>query len=220
MKIIHTIYKFVNLYNNRIYIGYTSNWQNRLKNHQSRYQTINTAFYHAIRKYGWDMFSHEIIYQSLDKEHTLNEMEGYFIREYNSHIDDGHGYNMSYGGEGNKNYCIETRYKLGSANRGKTLKPRSEETKRKIGIANSKKKRTDAEKQHLRDINLGKKQSEECVLKRSKQYVVTNPNGESIVVHNLNKFCKENDLNQGAMSAIARGVLSKHKGWSCSFYSP
>lgn len=217
MRIIHSIYRFVNQNNNKVYIGYTSNWDSRLRDHQTRYSKLNTAFYHAIRKHGWDNFTYEVIYQSLDKEHTHNIMEEYFIREYNSHVDSGHGYNMSYGGDGNNGYCAETLYKMGSANRGKKRGPRTEETKQKIGFANSQKTRTEEEKQHLRNVNLGKKQSEKTVLKHSKSYTVVSPNGETLDIVNLNRFCKEHNLNQGAMAAIARGKLKHHKGWSCQF---
>jgi group I intron endonuclease len=215
MRIIHSIYQFVNQNNNKVYIGYTSDWNRRLQDHQKRYLTIDTAFYHALRKHGWESFTYEVIYQSLDKEHTHKVMEEHFIREYNSHIDNGHGYNMSYGGDGNNGYSAATRYKMGSSNRGKK-RPLSEETKQKIGIANSRQRRTEEQKEHLRNVNLGKKQSVETVLKHSKSYIVTSPDGVSTPIVNLNQFCKDNNLNQGAMAAIARGKPTKHKGWTCS----
>jgi group I intron endonuclease len=215
MKTIYSIYKFVNLINNKVYIGYTSNWANRLLEHQNRYAKQDTAFYYAIRKHGWNNFAYEVIYQSLDKAHTHKIMEEYFIREYDSHIDEGHGYNMSYGGDGNNGYCAETRFKMGSANRGKTRGPHSDDTKQKIGLANSIKKRTIEEKQHLSNINLGKKQSLETILKHSKSYIVISPEGKSTTIVNLSQFCRDNNLNQGAMAAIARGKLTQHKGWVC-----
>lgn len=219
MRIIHSIYRFVNQNNNKVYIGYTSNWDSRLRDHQTRYSKLNTAFYHAIRKHGWNNFTYDIIYQSLDKEHTHSVMEEYFIREYNSHVDNGHGYNMSYGGDGNNGYCAATLYKLGSANRGKKRGPRTEETKQKIGFANSQKTRTEEEKQHLRNVNLGKKQSEETILKHSKSYTVTSPEGVTFNIVNLSRFCKEHNLNGCIMGRMARGQINQqhHKGWSCSF---
>lgn len=216
-NIIYSIYKFVNKINHKVYIGYTSNWIARLKSHRTNFKKINSAFYYAIRKYKWENFTYDIIYQSLDKDHTLNVMEEYFIREYNSHVDGKCGYNMSYGGEGNNGFSADTRYKLGSANRGKKLGPLSEETKQKIGQANSQKCRTAEERQHLRMVNLGKRQSEETILKHSKSYIVTSPNGESYNITNLFRFCKQHCLSQSAMSAIARGRNTKHKGWSCQF---
>lgn len=214
---IHTIYKFTNILNSKVYIGYTNNIPRRLYYHKRNCKIQKSAFYDAINKYGWDNFHFEIIYQSLDGDYCHNIMEEYFIREYHSHIDEGFGYNMTYGGDGQKNPSAETRWKIGTANRGKKRNPLNEETKRKIGLANSKKKRTQQEKEHLRQINLSKKQSEESILKRSKSYIVIDPSGNYITVKNLNRFCKENDLNQGAMSSIARGLSNTHKGWSCKF---
>lgn len=215
---IHSIYKIVNQINGKVYIGYTTNPKSRLRTHKHNSKKLEGAFYSAVRKYGWDNFIFEIIYQSFDENHCHNVMEEYFIREYKSHVDEGFGYNMSYGGEGQINPSEKTRYKIGTANRGKKRNSLSEETKRKIGLANSQKKRTDKQKEHLREINLGKKQSEKSIAKRCKgPYIVVTPTGETINVLNLTQFCKINGLNQGAMSAIARGKLHQHKGWSCQF---
>lgn len=51
----------------------------------------------AIKKYGPENFVFEVIYQSKEKEHTLLEMEAYFINYYNTMKA---GYNMSIGGKG------------------------------------------------------------------------------------------------------------------------
>lgn len=45
--------------------------------------------------------------------------------------------------------------------------------------------------------------------KLSLEWQITSPNGKSFVVKNLNKFCKENNLDQGNMS---RNLV---KGWTC-----
>lgn len=214
---IYSIYKFTNKLNDKVYIGYTNNTKRRLYLHKRNSQIYKSAFYDAINKYGWNNFLFEIIYQSLDGEHCHNTMEEYFIRKYRSHVDEGFGYNLTYGGDGQKCPTTETRWKIGTANRGKIRGPLNEETRRKIGLANSKKKRTTEEKEHLRQLNLGKKQSDETVLKRSKTYIIVNPLGESFKIKNLNRFCKENNLNQGAMASIARGKNHQHKGWSCFF---
>jgi group I intron endonuclease len=214
---IHSIYKFTNRVNNKVYIGYTNNPQNRLRTHKHKSITSDTALYCAARKYGWDNFTFEVIYQSLDGDHCLNVMEEHFIKEYKSYVGMGFGYNMTFGADGQLNPTPETRYKIGSANRGKVRGALSEETKRKIGLANSNKKRTDAEKEHLRQLNLGKKNSIEARNNKSKLYTVTSPSGDSFDIVNLCQFCKDNNLNQGAMGAIARGKPSKHKGWSVKF---
>ena len=96
--IIYSIYKFVNTINGKCYIGFTQDIQKRLDNHKSYSKTKDTAFYRAVRKYGWDAFKFEILYQSLDQKHCLNEMEKHFILENNSYGIG--GYNSTKGGEG------------------------------------------------------------------------------------------------------------------------
>jgi hypothetical protein len=76
----------------------------------------NYKFYRAIRKYGWDNFEWTVIYQSKNKDHTLNEMESYFIKEYDSF---NNGYNSTLGGDGTFGLIL------------------SEEARKKISIGNS-----------------------------------------------------------------------------------
>jgi hypothetical protein len=38
----------------------------------------NIVFYNPVRKYGWNNFEWEILYQSKEREHTLNIMEPCF----------------------------------------------------------------------------------------------------------------------------------------------
>jgi group I intron endonuclease len=124
--IIYSIYKCVNNINGKVYIGFASNWQKRILRHKNCYKNSkeNKILYKSIRKYGWEKFQWEIIYQSKDYDYCLNVMEEHFIREYNSHYIDGNGYNMSYGGEGQK------------GNSSRTNMPHSNHTKIKISIKN------------------------------------------------------------------------------------
>jgi group I intron endonuclease len=94
----NTIYKATNKINGKSYIGFDSAWPKRMSRHlENANYNREGKFYDAIRKYGWDKFQWEILYQSEDKEHTLNVMETQFIREYNTF---NQGYNMTGGGEG------------------------------------------------------------------------------------------------------------------------
>jgi len=99
---IYRIYMATNLFNNKVYIGYSSNFQKRVKEHYNAALIKNSAlyFHRAIRLYGWENFKWEILYQSNDKNHTFNIMETHFIRKYRSFInyDDCNGYNMTEGG--------------------------------------------------------------------------------------------------------------------------
>lgn len=102
---IYTIYKATNKHNGKVYIGFSKNWPQRINGHNydRRYgNSSHKAFYNAIQQYGWDSFEWKAIYQSLDFEHTLTEMEPYFINEYRSWVrfEDSNGYNITRGGEG------------------------------------------------------------------------------------------------------------------------
>ena len=137
---IYTIYKATNLINNKVYVGYDSNWPKRKYEHKQDSKTSEQVFYRAIRKYGWENFHWEILYQSTEGLHTKNIMENYFIVEYNSyiHFEDANGYNMTLGGEGTIGYVHNnaTKQKISENLKGKTKgvkkPPRSEEYKSKM----------------------------------------------------------------------------------------
>lgn len=106
---IYTIYKATNISNNKVYIGFTAHWPQRIKGHDYDRRSGNAenkAFYNAIAKYGWDNFVWEAIYQSPEFEHTLKVMEPHFITEYRSWVGlkDCNGYNVTIGGEGVRGY--------------------------------------------------------------------------------------------------------------------
>jgi group I intron endonuclease len=93
------IYKVTNKLNKKTYIGYSKNFAKRKSVHKENAlkRNVGFVFYQAIRKYGWDNFEWEIIYESWDDKHCLTVMEPYFITEYNSFGEN--GYNMTRGGE-------------------------------------------------------------------------------------------------------------------------
>lgn len=100
---IYSIYKATNRVNGKVYIGFDSNWPRRMTAHRSSSFNPNSPsykvyFHQAIRKYGWQAFDWECIYQSADREHVFGEMENYFIAEYQSFGRE--GYNSTYGGRG------------------------------------------------------------------------------------------------------------------------
>ena len=90
-----TVYIHTNNINGKKYVGITSRdvklrWQNGL-GYKKCY------FANAIQKYGWDNFSHEIVYENLSKEEAfLKEKE--LIEKYKT-TDRRYGYNRSTGGE-------------------------------------------------------------------------------------------------------------------------
>jgi group I intron endonuclease len=89
-----------------------------MNEHRSSSFKKNTKLYAALRKYGWNNFDVEVIYQSLEHEYCLKIMEPYFIKEYDSFNT---GYNLTLGGEGSIGIIpnLETRLKMSLARKGK-----------------------------------------------------------------------------------------------------
>jgi group I intron endonuclease len=94
---IYSIYKITNTINEKIYIGFTNNFERRIVEHTRNSRKLNSHLYYAIKKYGIDKFTFEIIYQSLEGDYLKNAMETYFINLYDSYHS---GYNMTLGGDG------------------------------------------------------------------------------------------------------------------------
>lgn len=128
---IYSIYLITNKVNNKVYVGFSANPQRRWSGHKCAALTTKrpNKFYKAIRKYGWENFTKEIICQSKDYNHLLSEMEPYFIKKYNSYKN---GYNMTIGGNsGNGEYKIGFKHKrksIAKMSKTKRLKYLSGET--------------------------------------------------------------------------------------------
>lgn len=177
---IYSIYKISNLVNGKIYIGYTGQTvEERYREHltESR-RTPRLELHRAIKKHGTQCFEVECVYQSLSKEHIL-DMETHFIKYYSSHCEDGHGYNMNYGGQGGD---IKTAaQKLELSKKMKADNPsKNPETRKKIskgvlsahrrGVYKSSEKYVkafEANKQRFADNNPGKNKSSETLEKIS-----------------------------------------------------
>lgn len=95
------IYKITNLINGHMYIGASVNCQRRWQDHRSKSHTskrpddVRKILYVAMRKYGLDNFSFEIIEECAQED--LNEREIYWIDHYNT-FHNKHHYNRDPGG--------------------------------------------------------------------------------------------------------------------------
>lgn len=98
------IYKYTNNINNKVYIGQSIDLQRRQYCHKSsaynpNAEDYNSQFHQAIRKYGIENFSYEVIAEISNDEYSkqmLDDLEKYFIKYYNSFEN---GYNATPGGE-------------------------------------------------------------------------------------------------------------------------
>lgn len=90
----YSVYKHTNTENGKVYIGITCQKPERRWQNGAGY--TGTVFGNAIKKYGWDGFSHEVIASGLTEKEAC-AMEIALIAAYKSNIR-GIGYNVSGGG--------------------------------------------------------------------------------------------------------------------------
>lgn len=96
------IYKITNLINNKCYIGQTiKTAEQRWKEHQSHafgshLNDQNKTLYKAIRKYGLENFTFEVLQDNIETFEQLDKAEIYWIDYYNSFVK---GYNETFGGQ-------------------------------------------------------------------------------------------------------------------------
>ena len=115
------IYKITNKINNKIYIGLTKfTPEKRFRYHIRDSKTAKSGIDSAIRKYGQENFTLEVIDSSAKTYDELKELEKFYIESYNSK-DKNIGYNQTFGGEGTTGYhhSEESKYKCGNSFRGK-----------------------------------------------------------------------------------------------------
>lgn len=94
MELKFIVYEHVNLFNNKRYIGITPQIPEVRWQRGNGYRE-NTIFFRAIKKYGWDNFEHNILYEGLSNREAL-EIESTLIKKYKSL---GVSYNISDGYE-------------------------------------------------------------------------------------------------------------------------
>ena len=96
------IYKITNTINNKCYIGQTiKTAEQRWKEHQthafgSHPNDQNKTLYKAIRKYGIENFTFEVLQDNIETFEQLDKAEIYWIDFYNSFVK---GYNETFGGQ-------------------------------------------------------------------------------------------------------------------------
>jgi group I intron endonuclease len=239
------IYKITNKINGKYYIGKS------IKDKIPFWRHVNNAergkkyiFSRAIRKYGKQSFSQEIICHR-DCVDDLNMAERYYIKKFRSNIL-GYGYNMTEGGDGGDLFSSKTpeERKEITEKRSKAISkaqigiPRTDKAKKALSKAQKllwcdpiyREKQTIAfrktiEKTRLNDpkkfSRISKKNWENAVYrnKHEKKYIIIYPDGHSEIIQGMKRFCRENNLNSGNMIAIASGKRRHHKGFRVKYYN-
>lgn len=123
------IYKYTNLINGKTYIGQTKQSLEQRDHKHITQLNDNTYFHRAIKKYGRENFSLELIEDNIPLD-LLNEKEIYYIDYFQSFYTTGKGYNLTQGGAWSSGTQILTRTQ---AEEIKQIIIKSTETFEKIG---------------------------------------------------------------------------------------
>jgi len=153
------IYEFVNNINQKVYVGQTVNFKKRIRDHRFNYnkRIKNTLFYNALRKYGWENFSINIIEDCSDE--LLNEKEIYWIEEKKSLYPN--GYNILEGGNQARHTDI-SKQKLSEGRKGMKFSESHIENLRKSHLGYV---MPEEQKKKISISNKGKVVSEETKIK-------------------------------------------------------
>jgi hypothetical protein len=120
--------------------------------------------------------------------------------------------NKTAGGEGStgNKHSEKSKKKMSGAHKGRIYKPLTEEHKNKLSESNKGK--------HIITDEIKNKISNSLC---KKTYKLISPAGEEIVIKNITKFCKENNLSLAGMRKVMYGKQIKpYKGWTGQVLQP
>lgn len=141
------VYAHINNINGKVYIGISQNTQKRWRHNGNGYFR-NKHFSDAIKKYGWDNFSHMILIENVSREQA-SIIEKELIKKYRAN-DKRYGYNITDGGE-HFLHSEESKALMSQRRKGKGPKSFSEDHRRKLSENHG----GGAEKKRVRCIETG-----------------------------------------------------------------
>lgn len=193
----YTVYCHTNKINGKRYVGITSQKSETRWNNGKGYKPTS-HFRNAIEKYGWEEFTHEILFTGLTKkEAEAKEIE--LIAKWKLQ-DHNFGYNSASGGGVNRGYRFseETKLKIAKVNcdRGSTVKPKLKPCKNIF---------TEDHKQKLRDAN-----------KKNFHPVICTTTG--IVYENITAAVKDTEVDRCSIRRICNGKRHMSKGLGFAWY--
>ena len=211
----YCVYVHTNNYNLKKYVGITRRKPETRWNNGYGY-LYNNHFYSAIKKYGWDGFSHDVIASNLTKDEAEN-FEKILILKLKSYQRE-FGYNNDMGGNSTGKISEQTRRKMSECQKGRPTSARQkarttemlnerwsdEEYKRKFG-EEMKKKWSDPDfRTMMLNARVGVNYDS-----RSVPVVCDN-----VRYKNVKTFAEENGLNDYTV----RGWLNGHNGMPKYWY--
>lgn len=151
---LYVVYCHTNIMNNKKYIGITCQETSQRFRNGKGYKS-SPHFYNAIKAYGWDGFTHEILAENLSEDEAKSKEIELIAKHKTTNPE--FGYNITPGGDGcsgadnpwfGKHHTEETRKRMSEMRTGI---PKTKEWKRKIGESNKGKKVSDEARQKMRE---------------------------------------------------------------------
>lgn len=211
----HFCYTTTNRLNGRVYIGKRTT--DRI---DDGYLGSGVLLNLAIRKYGRENFSREII-------EFYDDSESAFLAEV-EHINTARNagatmYNIATGGTGTKLGPNRAKARIGKLNfwygkdRSGELNPmhgrrHTDETKARISMS-AKSGYSAGRVNPMKGKQKTEKQTAAVKAANSRTFMFINPEGEVVRVFNLSEFCSERGLNEACMRHVSKGRNKSHKGW-------
>lgn len=210
------IYKIVNKFNEKYYVGSSKNFDKRSRSHKyslKKRNHHNDYLQNAWNKYGSENFEFVIV----EKFNNISERD--LLIEEQKWLDiaktDPKNYNLTFSANNPSTWFSEYSKQKHSASLKKVIK--TKEWKEKISESHFGIKPSEETKLKMSLLKLGRKQTEKqkenAIESRRKNWTFTSPTGEKVEIHDLKRFCKENNLHSGCMYWVASGKKYQYKGW-------
>lgn len=153
-------------------------------------------------------------------ENDAFEKEEMLIKTIGIKQDGGPLTNLTYGGDGGSQMSLESKNKMIASKKewykhnihplqGKHHSPETIEKFKNRKMP----KWSKEQKENLKKIRCKNKNKNQTM-----QWKCINPEGKEFIVYGLGEFCRNNNLQQAHMFAVAKGERTHHKGWKCEYY--
>jgi len=198
----YTVYIHTNKINGKKYIGQTGqDPERRWRNGKGYTKKKHEHFFYAIKKYGWDNFSHEIIEGNLSSSKADN-LEIYLINKYKT-TERELGYNYSLGGKASKQKFTDKTKKIISekAKERYHSRPDLQEIAKRPMSEESRKKLSDSRKK----LNLKKRIIKRCEICGTEFEVVPS----KLLVSCPKESCKKEVILRAAKTARNQNEFRK-----------
>lgn len=210
----YIVYKHISP-SNKIYIGITCRTPEKRWINGNGYKH-NLYFTNSIKLYGWNSFTHEVLFENLTKDDAEN-LEILLISKYKSNMRE-FGYNLTAGGGGRNSYkhSEETKIKIGNANRGNVHTEEQKEVTRKV--MKDKYLNDEEYRNHLNNVNVGRIPSKETIekykLRNNKKVIQYSKDGIELCRYSKIKEAGDSTgINPRSISANCKGKLKSAGGY-------